>query len=41
MPSVRSVDGVRMGDRVRYRSSYRPGVQFVPESESAAAPEDG
>jgi uncharacterized OB-fold protein len=30
MPSVRTVEGVRIGARVRYVASYKPGVQFVP-----------
>jgi uncharacterized OB-fold protein len=36
MPSVRSVDGVAIGERVRYQPSYKPGVQFAP---ARAAPD--
>jgi uncharacterized OB-fold protein len=35
MPTVRTVDGVVIGERVRFRPSYRPGVQFIRESEAA------
>jgi uncharacterized OB-fold protein len=36
MPTVRTVDGVGIGERVCFRPSYKPGVQFVRESEAAA-----
>jgi uncharacterized protein len=39
MPSVRSPEEVQIGERVRFQPSYRPGVQFVRDSE-AAAPEE-
>jgi len=35
MPTVRTADGVAIGERVRFRPSYKPGVQFVRESEVA------
>jgi len=31
MPSVRTVDGLTIGARVRFHPSYKPGVQFVRE----------
>lgn len=31
MPSVRAEHEVEIGDRVRYVSSYKPGVQFVKD----------
>ncbi|MCI4373112.1 MAG: OB-fold domain-containing protein [Thermoplasmata archaeon] len=34
MPSVRTVDGLRIGERVRFMASYKPGVQFVRESDT-------
>jgi uncharacterized OB-fold protein len=36
MPSVRTAEGVAIGDRVQFRSSYKPGVQFVAEKDSPA-----
>jgi uncharacterized protein len=36
MPSVKSVDGLAVGERVRFVPSYKPGVQF--QKESAAPP---
>ena len=38
MPSVKSVDGLTLGERVRFVPSYRPGVQFARE---ASAPGSG
>ena len=32
MPSVKSLDGVHLGDRVQFVPSYKPGVQFAKES---------
>ena len=37
MPSVRTVDGLTIGERVRFQPSYKPGVQFVREVEGPAA----
>lgn len=34
MPSVKSVDGLAVGDRVRFLPSYRPGVQFSKEADA-------
>jgi uncharacterized OB-fold protein len=34
MPSVRTVNGVAIGTRVRFRPSYKPGVQFASETET-------
>jgi uncharacterized OB-fold protein len=31
MPSVRAVDDLPLGRRVRFAPSYKPGVQFVPD----------
>ena len=33
MPTVRSEADLRVGDRVRFAPSYRPGVQFARESD--------
>ncbi len=33
MPSVRTEEGVRIGERVRFHPSYKPGVQFVREGD--------
>ena len=35
MPSVRTVEGLRIGERVRFQPSYKPGVQFVRESDGS------
>ena len=32
MPTVRAESEIAIGDRVRYVSSYKPGVQFVKDS---------
>ncbi len=32
MPQVRSATEISLGERVRFRPSYRPGVQFEEES---------
>jgi uncharacterized OB-fold protein len=32
MPSVRAEHEIEIGDRVRYVSSYKPGVQFVKDT---------
>jgi len=37
MPTVRSETDLAIGDRVRFRSSYKPGVQFVKESDASAS----
>jgi uncharacterized OB-fold protein len=37
MPTVRSEADLAMGERVRFRPSYKPGVQFVKASEPPAA----
>lgn len=37
MPSIRTVDGLVIGERVRFQPSYKPGVQFVRESEEPDA----
>jgi uncharacterized OB-fold protein len=37
MPSVKTVDGLSIGERVRFVSSYKPGVQFARESEAPGA----
>jgi uncharacterized OB-fold protein len=34
MPSVRTVNGMAIGTRVRFRPSYKPGVQFASETET-------
>jgi uncharacterized OB-fold protein len=34
MPTVRSDSDLAIGDRVRFVSGYKPGVQFVKESEA-------
>jgi uncharacterized OB-fold protein len=34
MPSVKSVDGLALGDRVHFVPSYRPGVQFAKEGDA-------
>jgi uncharacterized OB-fold protein len=34
MPSVKSVDGVHIGDRVHFVAGYKPGVQFARESDT-------
>ena len=34
MPSVRSEADLTIGERVRFTSSYKPGVQFAKESEA-------
>lgn len=36
MPSVRSSDELKVGDRVRLSRSYRTGVQFEPEPPSGS-----
>jgi uncharacterized OB-fold protein len=33
MPSVRTENELTIGERVRFTSSYKPGVQFVKESD--------
>jgi uncharacterized OB-fold protein len=33
MPSVRADSDLRIGDRVRFVPSYKPGIQFTPEAE--------
>jgi uncharacterized OB-fold protein len=33
MPNVKRVEDLRIGDRVRFVTSYKPGVQFVKEAE--------
>ncbi len=38
MPSVKSVDGIALGDRVSFVPSYKPGVQFAKDS---GAPKPG
>lgn len=35
MPSVRTENELKIGERVRFTSSYKPGVQFVRESDPA------
>ncbi len=35
MPSVRAESDLRIGERVRFRPSYKPGVQFVKEEPPA------
>lgn len=37
MPSVRAEADLAIGERVRFRPSYKPGVQFVKESEAVAS----
>lgn len=37
LPDVRSPDALRIGDRVRFRPGYRPGLQF----ERVAGPDPG
>jgi uncharacterized OB-fold protein len=34
MPSVRTSDGLTIGERVRFQRSYKPGVQFVKEADA-------
>lgn len=34
MPTVRAENEIRIGDRVHYVASYRPGVQFAKDAES-------
>jgi len=34
MPSVRTVEGLTIGERVRFVPSYKPGVQFSREAEA-------
>jgi uncharacterized OB-fold protein len=34
MPTVRSESEIAIGERVRFVAGYKPGVQFVKESES-------
>ncbi len=36
MPSVRRAEDLALGDRVRFRPSYRPGLQFEKETSAAA-----
>jgi uncharacterized OB-fold protein len=36
MPSVRSENDLKMGERVHFVTSYRPGVQFAKEDETAS-----
>ena len=36
MPGVRTEADVRVGERVRFAPSYRPGVQFAKEAEGAS-----
>jgi len=33
MPTVRAETDLKIGERVRFNPSYRPGVQFIKESE--------
>jgi uncharacterized OB-fold protein len=35
MPSIRAESDLKIGDRVRFAPSYKPGVQFARESESS------
>ncbi|MGB6501168.1 MAG: OB-fold domain-containing protein [Thermoplasmata archaeon] len=35
MPSVRAVGELELGERVRFSSSYKPGVQFVKEASAS------
>lgn len=35
MPTVRGVEDLAIGDRVRFHGSYKPGVQFVKDSDPA------
>jgi uncharacterized OB-fold protein len=37
-PTVRTVEGIAIGDRVRFQPSYKPGVQFVAEAIPTAPP---
>jgi hypothetical protein len=37
MPSVRAVDELALGMRVRFAPSYRPGVQFVKDDATSGA----
>jgi len=37
MPTVRQEADLKIGERVRFQPSYKPGVQFVRESESPPA----
>jgi uncharacterized OB-fold protein len=38
MPSVRSEGDLAIGEKVHFVPSYKPGVQFVKDSESPGAP---
>jgi uncharacterized OB-fold protein len=38
MPSVHGDSELAIGERVRFQPSYKPGVQFVRESEGSPAP---
>ncbi len=38
MPTVRRVEDLAIGDRVRFLPSYKPGVQFVPDEAVPPAP---
>lgn len=35
MPTVKSVDGLAVGDRVHFVPSYKPGVQFAKEADAS------
>jgi uncharacterized OB-fold protein len=37
MPSVKTENGLAIGDRVRFVTSYRPGVQFAKASEGSTS----
>jgi uncharacterized OB-fold protein len=37
MPSVRGDSDLKIGERVRFVTSYKPGVQFAKEADSAPA----
>jgi uncharacterized OB-fold protein len=41
MPTVRTVDGLAIGDRVRFTPSYRPGLQFAREANAGTATRAG
>ncbi len=38
MPTVRAENQIAIGDRVHYVTGYKPGVQFVKDSEATGPP---
>jgi len=39
MPGIRSEDALRVGERVHFAPSYKPGVQFAKDADSSPSPD--